>query len=612
MSGPAREDTLPNFVDRYEVETPEQVSMGFTLAGLGSRLAAAAIDFAVLMFLTVVVLVTLPSLGVIVAKTGGGAWAAAIAILLYGLGFVLYFFLFEALDGGRTLGKRALGIRVVLDTGRRLTVSAAAVRNLLRFVDVFFPFAPLLPGVLFVFFTKNAKRLGDLAAGTIVVRDRATSWSPIAAAPAPAPELTDLGPPLLTEQEFRLLDALLARISHLEPAARARLAFDLATRLEKKVPRNDGERETYLTRLFADESTRRRSRFGGLVGARQPGRVGVTAERFVERKRETWESFRAVAKRIEGIGMAGLGGDEIPGFAARYREVASDLSRARTYGVPAPVIEYLERLVAAGHTAMYRHHSRDRRPLLPYLTREFPAAVVRSWQYVIIAFLMFMVPGIVGYAVVRSRPDLADQIAPPVMVSRAQAAADREARGVGYAQASDQTLPTMAAFIIQNNIKVCFFVFAGGLLAGLLTVFFLVANGLSLGVGLGVFANYHAARYLLTFVAGHGVLELTAIFISGGAGLRLAHAIIAPGDRTRRDALILEGRIAVLMIGMVVVLLCIAGTIEGLLSASDAPAALKFAVSGASAVLLGLYLTNGWRHREDAGQRSQPGRPEFR
>jgi uncharacterized membrane protein SpoIIM required for sporulation len=502
-----------------------------------------------------------------------------------------------------------VGIRVVMDSGRRLTPTASAIRNLLRFVDEFFPLAPTLPGILFVFFTKSGKRLGDLAAGTIVVRDRATEWSPVAALPAAVPTEADLGPPLLSEQEFRLLDTLLARFADLDPTARVRITIDVATRLEARTPRKDEAPEVFLTRVFTEESARRRSRFGGLVTARQPGRLGVTGERFVERKRETWEAFRAKARSIEGSGVAALTAGEIPGFAAQYREVAADLARARTYGVPAPVIEYLERLVAAGHTAMYRNRaSHERRPFLPQLTRGFPAAVLESWRYVLAAFLLFMVPGVIGYTVVRTRPDIADEIAPPVMVSRAQAAADREARGIGYAQSADQDLPVMAAFIIQNNINVCFMAFAGGLLAGLLTVVSLAANGLSLGVGLGVFANYHAARYLLTFVAGHGVLELTAIFISGGAGLRLAHALIAPGDRTRRDALVLEGRIAARMIGMVVVLLTIAGTIEGMLSASDAPAALKFLVSGTSAVFLGLYLANGRGCRSEAGQRSQPGR----
>jgi len=108
----------------------------------------------------------------------------------------------------------------------------------------------------------------------------------------------------------------------------------------------------------------------------------------------------------------------------------------------------------------------------------------------------------------------------------------------------------------------------------------------------------------LTFVAGHGVLELAAVFMAAGAGLRLAQALIAPGDFTRRDALVLQGRIAAPMIGAVVLLLAVAGSIEGLLSASDAPVALKLGVSAASAVLLGLYLWNGWRHlgRREKGE----------
>ena len=136
----------------------------------------------------------------------------------------------------------------------------------------------------------------------------------------------------------------------------------------------------------------------------------------------------------------------------------------------------------------------------------------------------------------------------------------------------------------------------GGMLAGTLTVLVLMYNGLSIGVVFGLFANYGAAGFLGTFVIGHGVLELSAIFIAAGAGFRLAGAIIAPGDRTRRDAIVIEGMVAARMIGAVVCMLAVAGTIEGMLSASDAPAWLKWGTGGLTAVLLGLYLANGGRY----------------
>jgi uncharacterized membrane protein SpoIIM required for sporulation len=193
----------------------------------------------------------------------------------------------------------------------------------------------------------------------------------------------------------------------------------------------------------------------------------------------------------------------------------------------------------------------------------------------------------------RQHPELAQEILPPEFVSRAVQAAEREAHGIGYAQTAERELPVLAAAIFSNNVWVAFQAFAGGMLAGAWTVWELVFNGLILGLGLGLFVNYHAGGYLLTFVAGHGVLELTAIIIAGGAGLRIARAIIAPGDLARRDALVKEGRVAALMIGAVVSLLALAGTIEGLLSASDAPAGLKYAVSATTAALLVLYFRSG-------------------
>ncbi len=611
MTAPARGPAAPpDLRQQLGVETPEHVEVHFELAGLGSRMGAMALDTTVIFLGLLLSMFAIATLGPGDSATGPSAaqsWVWAIWILLTGFAYLGYFVLFEALAGGRTPGKRAVGIRVVLDTGRPITFSASVIRNLLRLVDVFFPFAPMLPGLLFIFLSKSNRRLGDMAAGTIVVRDRPTSWGLALGAPPPAAPALELGPPELDEEEFRLLDRFLARMSELTPAAQTRLTVELARRFESKVPRRTADPQAYLVQLFESERARRRGRFGTRAKAGDPGRVVVTAERFLERKRDAWEAFRALATRIERPGVRALPPDELLAFAARYREVAADLARARTYGVDPQVVDYLERLVAAGHNALYRSRGRERIPLWRALVGDFPAAVVASRRYVLAAFLIFMVPAGIGYAMLRARPELTDQLASPVMVSRAQEAADREARGVGYAQAERSAdLPIIAAAIISNNIMVCFWAFSGGLLAGLLTVFSLAINGLSLGLGFGVFANYHAAGYLATFIAGHGVLELTAIFISGGAGFRLAHALIAPGDRTRRDALVVDGIVAARMIGAVVVLLAIAGSIEGLLSASDAPAPFKFGVSAISAVFLGLYFASGWRYLREtgAGQRS--------
>src|SRR5207302_4064189 len=164
----------------------------------------------------------------------------------------------------------------------------------------------------------------------------------------------------------------------------------------------------------------------------------------------------------------------------------------------------------------------------------------------------------------------------------------------GYAQSPGEDVRIIASAMISNSVGVAFWAFVGGMLAGTLTALVLVGNGVSLGMGFGLFVNYHAGGYLATFVAGHGILELTAIFIAGGAGFRLAGALLLPGDLTRADAVVVQGRIAARMIGAVGTQCAVAGTTQGLLSASDAPAAFKYAASASTVALLGLYLWSGW------------------
>jgi len=577
------------------VETPEHVEVHLELAGVGSRTAAAFFDTVLLNLGVILIVLVARTIGTRLSGAVEG-WLMAALVLLYYFAVLGYFVLFEALNGGRTLGKQALGIRVVMATGHPVTPTAAVVRNLVRLLDCYFPLLPVLPGLLFVFLQRRNQRPGDLAAGTVVVRDRPTDWSLGAVNEPPPEEAVETGPPDLSDEEFRLLDQFMARRDQLEPTVELRMAAELARRFEARVPRRTTDTEAYLATLLAEEQRKRRSRFATRARERGAGRTTVAAERFVARKRAAWEAFRAVATRVERAGVGALPPDEIPAFAARYREAAADLARARTYGVDPRVIEYLERLVSAGHNALYRARGRRRTPVLRYLLRDFPAAVVLSWRQVVAAALLFVVPAAVGYVMIRERPQLAEEVMSPVMVGRAEQAAERQARGIGYAQSPEEELPVIASAIIGNNVLVAFWTFVGGLVAGTLTVWALVMNGLQLGMGFGLFVNHRAGAYLATFIAGHGVLELTAIFIAAGAGFRIAGALIAPGDRTRRDALVVEGRVAARMLGAVVSLLVVAGTIEGLLSASDAPAALKYGVSATSAALLVLYLRSGWEN----------------
>ena len=442
----------------HGVETPEHVDVQFELAGVGSRMAAGLLD---LLFLVLALLVLGIGGGAIGDTLASGSmarsWLSAVMILLTFCFVWGYFTLFEALNGGRTPGKQALGIRVVMDTGRSITPQAAVVRNLVRFIDCYVPI-PVAPALLSMFLHSSNKRPGDMAAGTIVVRDHPTDWSLGATLPVAeetVAEPLEAGPPELAEEEFRLLDRFLGRINDLTPEVQVRITTDLVRRFEPRIPRRTGDMQAYLVAVFADEQRKRRSRFAPRAKAGAAGRITIPAERFVQKKRNAWEAFRTTALRMERSGVGALAPGEIPAFAAQYREVAADLARARTYQVDPRVITYLERVVTAGHNALYRARGKDRTPLPHYILRDFPAAVVQSWRYVLLAFLLFSVPAGIGYVMIRERPELGEELMPG-MVARAEAAAENLTEGRGYAETSKEDRPEMAAFIIQNNIGVSF------------------------------------------------------------------------------------------------------------------------------------------------------------
>jgi uncharacterized RDD family membrane protein YckC len=200
--------------------TPEAVQLRTDVAGLGSRTIALLID-------TLIQLVVL--IPVLIAFLGDGLVGTVdtVVVVLFAFAVLwLYFPLFEWLRGGQTPGKQAQGIRVVRTTGEPAGIAPVMVRNLLRIVEVYaLPFVALIS----MFLTSRVQRLGDLAAGTMVVRDRAMPAPAFLSMPGPYPGIPSLDTSRLTEREYTLLRTFLARQASLDPTARQQLASRLAT-----------------------------------------------------------------------------------------------------------------------------------------------------------------------------------------------------------------------------------------------------------------------------------------------------------------------------------------------------------------------------------------------
>jgi uncharacterized RDD family membrane protein YckC len=236
-SGPAAYD--PAAGEKLIIETPEQTSIEFPLAGIGSRFLAVLIDTLIQVAVTIVLGLIFVGLGFSISATGFGqsstaaVWVTAILIFVYFILVYGYFMLFESIWNGQTPGKRLTHIRVIKDSGQPITAIDAVGRNLLRIVDQL-PFAYGI-GVLCAWVSPQSKRLGDYVAGTLVVHEKpfeivAPQWD----APArPAKHL--YGASRLTPEEFALVEAFLSRRNALEAGVRYDTAAGIMRRIESKL-----------------------------------------------------------------------------------------------------------------------------------------------------------------------------------------------------------------------------------------------------------------------------------------------------------------------------------------------------------------------------------------
>jgi uncharacterized RDD family membrane protein YckC len=237
-------------IDKLTIETPEQTALEFPLAGIGSRFLALAADtllqLAVAWVLVIVFAASALSLSLF--SKGAGLWSFAILVFaLFALQFG-YFALFEALWNGQTPGKRWTHLRVIKDSGRPISGYDAILRNLLRIVDSQPMYAT---GLITMLISRENKRVGDYAAGTVVIHEKplegvSTIWQP-SATPAQPPAAGPL--PQLTVEELQLVEAFLDRRGSLEPHIRRAMAHQIADRLGERwsVPaENRADAEKFL------------------------------------------------------------------------------------------------------------------------------------------------------------------------------------------------------------------------------------------------------------------------------------------------------------------------------------------------------------------------------
>jgi len=578
-----------------DVETPELVVVSYTIAGLGSRLYAALIDLLLcaLLFIAVAIgiAILLPRQRIAAAVRSDSSTALAMAALVI-LQFAIlwgYYLLFEGLRDGQTPGKRMLRLRAVRDGGFSVGFAASAVRNLMRIVDLQ-PIFTYLVGIGSIAFSKSGKRLGDMVAGTIVVRESLVR-QPISEPARPATPALALSAQL-SDSEFQLLDRWAARRNGLDVERRRQLTEQVARRFAHLLPDDGTGDAARLSRLYSAERQAREH------GAAARGATGASRERYalVTTRSPRWIAFASRLATAQRRGLSSLGESGVREFVEEYRALTSDLARLSTAAKDGGGDElfYLGRLVAGAHNLIYRERRQTFGEVLRFIAVDVPTEVRRSAAPILLAAAFLFVPAAISFTAVVRDPAVAPTFIPTKMLDRAEQGVERARTHKGYIPDPEVFRPVMASQIIANNVQVTFAAFAFGITAGLGTLLLLMLNGISLGGVFGLYQSKGIISLLLAFVAPHGVLELSAICIAGGAGLLIASGLLLPGSMTRRAALAANSRRSMRLIAASTLLLIFAGSLEGMVSPIPTwPLWLKLMVSATTLLALISYLRGG-------------------
>lgn len=306
---------------------------------------------------------------------------------------------------------------------------------------------------------------------------------------------------------------------------------------------------------------------------------------FVKSRGGDWEELErlvAGAKRRPGR----MSGTDLLRMGDLYLAATSDLAIARRDFPGAPLTDYLNGLIARAHPVIYREPAGSWSRLGTWVRYGFPQAYRDAGPYTALAFVSFAMGAIISAILVAVHPAVADTLLPGQAADLRSIMAHHHL----WMQANTANHPIAANFIMVNNITVAIEAFAGGMLLGVPAVLIEGYNGIALGTVSTMTGQYGLAAGFWSFVFPHGVIELSVIFMAGGAGIMIGDSILRPGRLRRRDAVVRAAHHALQLTLGGAALLIVAGTIEGFFSPSNAPGWTKFGVGIISGILLYSYL----------------------
>ena len=312
-----------------------------------------------------------------------------------------------------------------------------------------------------------------------------------------------------------------------------------------------------------------------------PEAAKLTGSRLRAERAEDWTRLEALVAAIEGGRLKRLSDDDLLDIPVLYRSAIASLSVAREFALDRDLRAYLEALCARAHFALYGVHAPLRQRLRQFFAHDWPAAARALRWETLIAALLLAAGAVAAFLMVRAEPGWFAAIVDPGLAQGREPGASADLlRESLYDGGGEDGLSAFATMLFVHNSQVSLFTFALGFLFGVPTVLLVLMNGAMLGALFFVFWDAGLGMNIAGWLFIHGTTELFAICLAAGAGLRIGTAVAFPGRRSRLVAATEAGRTAGTAMMGVVLMLGIAGLLEGIGRQTITADAARFAIGG--------------------------------
>lgn len=304
-------------------------------------------------------------------------------------------------------------------------------------------------------------------------------------------------------------------------------------------------------------------------------------EQFIRNNSNIWRELEELSTIVNKKGIKSLGSKDVKRFLHLFRQTSHHLAYARTHYKESTVIGYLNSLLGKCHSNIYAVRKVSPGEFIKYIIYGFPNALRENRWFVAASTAFFTLGFLIAFLLVSSNSQNAGIFLPAHMVEGVKSGAAGNGGQWNY--------PLMSSYIMVNNISVSLRAFVFGITFGLGTIYVLFSNGALLGALTSLIYMYGSPLKYWSLILPHGVIELTAIFISGAAGLMIAKYLLIPGELSRRHSLIYGAKKSASLILGVVLMLVIAGIIEGFYTPLNIAETTKLVFAGITGIALAIY-----------------------